>query len=86
MLKKFVVFIDMMQYQYAWHLALVDQSFENSIKLSKIFSKTGTFAVVTSPKIKHRHKTVLCHLKKAGYQKVLDVWVPHEITLKNLIY
>lgn len=30
-------------------------------------------------------KTVLNHLKKAGYTKKLDVWVPHELSLKNLM-
>jgi len=29
--------------------------------------------------------TVSNHLKKAGYAKKLDVWVPHELTQKNLI-
>lgn len=32
------------------------------------------------------HKTVLNHLKKAGFTKKLDVWVPHELTQKNLMY
>ncbi|KAJ0177351.1 hypothetical protein K1T71_007360 [Dendrolimus kikuchii] len=31
------------------------------------------------------HETVLAHLKKAGYTKKLDIWVPHELTEKNLI-
>ncbi|XP_061722930.1 histone-lysine N-methyltransferase SETMAR-like [Cydia pomonella] len=31
------------------------------------------------------HKTVLNHLHKLGYQKKLDTWVPHELTLKNLM-
>lgn len=31
------------------------------------------------------HKTVLRHLHKAGYTKKLDVWVPHDLTLKNLM-
>ena len=31
------------------------------------------------------HQTVLNHLKKAGYKKKLDVWVPHELSLKNSI-
>ncbi|KAG5313928.1 SETMR methyltransferase, partial [Acromyrmex insinuator] len=28
------------------------------------------------------HKTVLNHLHKAGYKKKLDVWVPHELSVK----
>ena len=31
------------------------------------------------------HKTVLNHLQKAGYKKKLDVWVPHDLTVKNLM-
>ncbi|EFN78679.1 Histone-lysine N-methyltransferase SETMAR, partial [Harpegnathos saltator] len=31
------------------------------------------------------HKTVLNHLHKAGYKKKLDVWVPHELSVKNMI-
>jgi len=31
------------------------------------------------------HMTVWNNLKKSGYQKKLDVWVPHELTQRNLI-
>jgi len=31
------------------------------------------------------HMTVWNHLKKAGYQKKLDIWVPHELAQENLI-
>ena len=31
------------------------------------------------------HETVLNHLHKTGYQKKLDSWVPHELTVKNLM-
>lgn len=31
------------------------------------------------------HQTVLNHLEKAGYKKKLDVWVPHDLTVKNLL-
>ncbi|KAJ0175632.1 hypothetical protein K1T71_008791 [Dendrolimus kikuchii] len=31
------------------------------------------------------HKTVLAYLKKAGYTKKLDIWVPHELTERNLM-
>lgn len=30
-----------------------------------------------------RHKTVLNHLKKASYKKKVDVWTPHEFSVKN---
>ncbi|KAJ0176901.1 hypothetical protein K1T71_006910 [Dendrolimus kikuchii] len=28
---------------------------------------------------------VLAHLKKAGYTKKVDIWVPHELTERNLM-
>ena len=31
------------------------------------------------------HKTVLNHLHKAGYKKKLDVWVPHELSVRNMM-
>ena len=31
------------------------------------------------------HQTVLIHLQKAGFEKKLDVWVPHELSVKNKI-
>jgi len=31
------------------------------------------------------HKTVLNHLHKAGYKKKLDVWVPHELSIRNML-
>ncbi|GBP39353.1 Histone-lysine N-methyltransferase SETMAR [Eumeta japonica] len=31
------------------------------------------------------HKTVLIHLKKAGYTKKFDTWIPHELTKRNIM-
>ncbi|XP_078049887.1 histone-lysine N-methyltransferase SETMAR-like [Augochlora pura] len=31
------------------------------------------------------HKTVLNHLHKAGFKKKLDVWMPHQLTQKNMM-
>ena len=31
------------------------------------------------------HKTVLNHLHKVGYKKKLDVWVPHELSVRNMM-
>ncbi|GFU34450.1 histone-lysine N-methyltransferase SETMAR [Trichonephila clavipes] len=31
------------------------------------------------------HKTVLSHLRKVGFKKELDVWVPHQLTPKNML-
>ena len=36
-------------------------------------------------KLNINHQTVLNHLQKAGFKKKLDVWVPHELTQKNLM-
>jgi len=30
-------------------------------------------------------KTVLNHLHKAGYKKKLDVWVPHKLSVRNMM-
>jgi len=31
------------------------------------------------------HKTILNHLHKAGYKKKLNVWVPHELSVRNMM-
>ena len=31
------------------------------------------------------HETVSNHLHKTGYQKKLDIWVPHELTVENFM-
>jgi len=31
------------------------------------------------------HKTILNHLHKAGYKKKFDVWVPHELSVRNMM-
>ena len=31
------------------------------------------------------HKTVLNHLYKTGYKKKLDVWIPHELSVRNMM-
>ncbi|GFV97470.1 histone-lysine N-methyltransferase SETMAR [Trichonephila clavipes] len=35
--------------------------------------------------LKSDHKTVLNHLLKVGFKKRLDVWVPHNVTPKNIM-
>ncbi|GFV87233.1 histone-lysine N-methyltransferase SETMAR [Trichonephila clavipes] len=35
--------------------------------------------------LKIDHKTVLNHLRKVGFKKKLDVWVQHQLTLKNMM-
>ncbi|GFW95333.1 histone-lysine N-methyltransferase SETMAR [Trichonephila clavipes] len=36
--------------------------------------------------LKIDHKTVLSHLRKVGFKKKLHVWVPHQLTPKNMMY
>ncbi|GFS98960.1 histone-lysine N-methyltransferase SETMAR [Trichonephila clavipes] len=35
--------------------------------------------------LKIYHKIVLNHLRKVGFKKKLDVWVPHQLTSKNMM-
>ncbi|GFV68158.1 histone-lysine N-methyltransferase SETMAR [Trichonephila clavipes] len=35
--------------------------------------------------LKINHETVLSHLRKVGFNKKLDVWVPHQLTPKNMM-
>ncbi|GFW13840.1 histone-lysine N-methyltransferase SETMAR [Trichonephila clavipes] len=35
--------------------------------------------------LKIDHKTVLSHLRKVGFKKQLHVWVPHQLTPKNMM-
>ncbi|EFN78961.1 Histone-lysine N-methyltransferase SETMAR, partial [Harpegnathos saltator] len=43
----------------------------------------STYSIAQELKISQ--KTVWNHLHKAGLKKKLDVWVPHELTQKNLL-
>ncbi|GFT10127.1 histone-lysine N-methyltransferase SETMAR [Trichonephila clavipes] len=38
-----------------------------------------------SQKLKIDHKTVFSHLRKVGFKKKLHVWVPHQLTPKNMM-
>lgn len=57
-------------------------------KADKIIAKVKQDRHVSSHDIAKElnihHQTVLNHLKKAGYKKKLGVWVPHELTQRNL--
>ncbi|GFW47346.1 putative DD34D transposase [Trichonephila clavipes] len=35
--------------------------------------------------LKIHHKTVLNHFRKVEFKKKLDVWVPHQLTPKNMM-
>ena len=65
---------------------LADPSLKTSIKF---FKKIEVYRHISSREIARElnidHKTVLNLLHKTGYQKKLDTWVPHELTMKNLM-
>ncbi|KAJ0183521.1 hypothetical protein K1T71_001497 [Dendrolimus kikuchii] len=58
-------------------------------KIDAIFEKVEQHRHISSYDVAGElgidHKTVLAHLKKAGYTKKLDIWVPHELTERNLM-
>lgn len=58
-------------------------------KISAIFEKVEQDRHISSYDIAEEldvdHKTVLRHLQKSGYKKKLDIWVPHDLTERNLI-
>ncbi|GFX73836.1 histone-lysine N-methyltransferase SETMAR [Trichonephila clavipes] len=64
------------------HLAQEDPSSKMSKKSQRLSKLTGMLVVVASPK---RHKTVLNHLYQVGFKKMLDVWVLHQLTPKNMM-
>lgn len=58
-------------------------------KISAIFEKVEQDRHISSYGIAEEldvdHKTVLRHLRKSGYKKKLDIWVPHDLTERNLM-
>ncbi|CAK9834554.1 Histone-lysine N-methyltransferase SETMAR [Anthophora retusa] len=60
-----------------------------TVNVDKIAEKVNENRHMTSVEIAKElnisHTSVLDHLRKAGYTKKLDVWVPHELTQKNLL-
>ncbi|EFN81229.1 Histone-lysine N-methyltransferase SETMAR, partial [Harpegnathos saltator] len=59
---------------------------ENVDKIMEIVESdrhASTYSIAQELKISQ--KTVWNHLHKAGLKKMLDVWVPHELTQKNLL-
>ena len=61
-------------------------SVENVDKIMDIVASDRHVSSVSIAKeLNIAQKTVWNHLHKAGYKKKLDVWVPHELTQKNLM-
>jgi len=65
----------------------VDQSLKSP--KSKIMVKVERDKHVSTVEIARElgidHKIVLNHLHKAGYKKKFDVWVPHELSVRNMM-
>ena len=58
---------------------------EKSDEMVKIERDKHVSTVEIARELNIDHKTVLNHLLKAGYKKKLDVWVPHELSVKNMM-
>ena len=57
---------------------------DNVDKIMEIVESDRHVSTVSiAQELKIAQKTVWNHLKKAGYTKKLDVWVPHELTKKK---
>ena len=58
-------------------------------KISAIFKKVEQDLHISSYDIAEEldvdYKTVLRHLRRSGYQKQLNIWVPHDLTERNLM-
>ncbi|XP_047503790.1 histone-lysine N-methyltransferase SETMAR-like [Pieris napi] len=58
-------------------------------KMDAIFEKVEQDRHISSYDVAEErgidHKTVLAHLKKTGYTKKLNTWVPHHLTVRNLM-
>ncbi|GFV47449.1 histone-lysine N-methyltransferase SETMAR [Trichonephila clavipes] len=59
---------------------------ENVDKITEIIEvdRYGSCRSITQ-ELKIDHKTVLNQLRKVGFKKKLDVWVPHQLTPKNMM-
>ncbi|GFT29646.1 histone-lysine N-methyltransferase SETMAR [Trichonephila clavipes] len=59
---------------------------ENVDKTKEIIAIDRHFSSCSiTQELKIDHKTVLSHLRKAGFKKKLDVWAPHQLTPKNMM-
>ncbi|KAL0852235.1 hypothetical protein ABMA28_000453 [Loxostege sticticalis] len=56
-----------------------------NIERSKLFEDRHISSYDAAEELGIDHKTVLAHLKKTGYTKMLDIWVPHELIERNLM-
>ncbi|XP_017765117.1 PREDICTED: histone-lysine N-methyltransferase SETMAR-like [Eufriesea mexicana] len=59
------------------------ENFDKIMEIVESDRHASTYSITQELKISQ--KTVWNHLHKAGLKKKLDVWVPHELTQKNLL-
>ncbi|GFV89854.1 histone-lysine N-methyltransferase SETMAR [Trichonephila clavipes] len=61
---------------------------ENVDKITEIIEveRHASSRGITAQELKIDHKKVLSHLSKVELKKKLIVWVPHQLTPKNMMY
>ncbi|GFU47418.1 histone-lysine N-methyltransferase SETMAR [Trichonephila clavipes] len=57
---------------------------ENVDKITEIIEVDSRVSSIIAEELNIEHKTVLNQLRKVGFSKKLDVWVPHQLTPKNM--
>ncbi|GFU26582.1 histone-lysine N-methyltransferase SETMAR [Trichonephila clavipes] len=67
------------------HLAQIDPSSKMSINSQKFKVDWHVCSRSLTQELKINHKIVLNHLRKVEFKKKLDVWVPHQLTPKNMV-
>ncbi|GFX21157.1 histone-lysine N-methyltransferase SETMAR [Trichonephila clavipes] len=64
-------------------LAPVIEKVDKITEIIEVDLHVSSRSIAQEPKIDH--KTVLSHLSKVGSKKKLHVWVPHQLTPKNMM-
>ena len=65
--------------------ALIIQSVKKLIKiLEKVQQDRHISSVDIGMELGIDNKTVLKHLRKAGYKKKIGIWVPHQLSVKKM--
>ena len=58
---------------------------ENCDKIAELIERDlHSSSRTIGQELRMSHQTVINHLKKIGFKKKLDVWVPHDLTQKNI--
>ncbi|GFS97946.1 histone-lysine N-methyltransferase SETMAR [Trichonephila clavipes] len=61
----------------------VVENIDKITKIIEVYRHVSSRSI--SQELKIDHKTVLSHLRKVGLKKKLHVWVPHQLTPKNMM-